>query len=267
MFALTLLFASVWEPGACAPVAGSLPAKPATIIVHVDNPDAVVSIEGQRTQSRGTRREYQTPPLALGKDYQYRIEVDEQEHLVTVHAGGIRVLDARAPNFGVDCDKLSKRDRLCYGGREIDPKRFFGSRVPDDDSRKPYICVIGDDAFHAAVKQRLAGIPEAGQLVVGFYSPDDWHVTGVGYRRAGVSILGPRGTDGKAVELHYQADPDGLGKAVVQALRKIDPSYDPTKTPDLRKDADPLDVIKNLPTWAWAVGGLILFLLLRRNNQ
>jgi hypothetical protein len=69
------------------------------------------------------------------------------------------------------------------------------------------------------------------------------------------------------VELHYQADPDGLGKAVVQALRKIDPSYDPAKTPDLRKDADPLDVIKNLPTWAWGVGGLILFLLLRRNNQ
>jgi hypothetical protein len=203
-----------------------------------------------------------------GREYQYRLTVNGEAHVVIVRAGETSVVDLRqakvkpGPNFGVDCEKLSKTDRLVYGGKEIDPRQLFAGELPDDDSKKPYLCVIGDEAFRARAKPLLA--PYLDRFTVGYFAPDDWHVTGVGYRRPGISILAPRGTDGKAVELHYQPDLEGLEKAIPNALRQIDPAYDPAKTPDLRKE-DALDV-QQVPWWVWGVGVVVLLLLVRRKD-
>lgn len=147
------------------------------------------------------------------------------------------------PPCGVDRSKLSGRPRFCVGGKDVDPRAFFAGAVPADDSKKPYIAVVGDEAFQAQAKALFAPggplAPQADKFVIGFFEPGDWHVQGVGIRRSGVSIFGPRGEDGKAKELHYQADLAGLDKAVVKALREPNPQYDPSKTPDLRVDPAP----------------------------
>lgn len=176
----------------------------------------------------------------------------------------------KSKNFGIKVDELPKGAGTITIGPGVH-RDFVGPieqvKPLEDDSKKPYIVVVGDEAYQAKAKQALAAIPEVTAFHVGYYEPSQWQTKDVAYP-PGVTICGPPNAPGKSRACHYQADLEGLDKPIsveAGALRRPAPDFDRKLVPDLRKKLFPnLDFSWARPmatsvlwTLVFAVGGLI----------
>lgn len=128
-----------------------------------------------------------------------------------------------------------------------------------DDSKKLWVVIIGDDADRKKIRQQIDAVPESKHAIVVDYPSDHWHVDGVFVTDSPtVYIQHPDGT----VLARMQQPPDGqtLGKV----LRRLREKYDPTLDPDPLLVINPLNFI---PTWVWVIVGTGAVLLLLRPKQ
>lgn len=128
--------------------------------------------------------------------------------------------------FGVDDSKRSIDPRYSKSGQDCCRREVEDALRFDDESGKRRITIIGDDAYR---KEALAVIGSPQWAVVKAYSPDNWYVRESGFR-PGVYVQEADGT-----VIHRQED---LAKLSV-AVNRADPSYDPSKDPDLRNSEKP----------------------------
>ena len=89
-------------PATATPLAA---ARMATVEVHLPDPQALVTFNGQNTVTRGTERRYVTPGLQVGKNYHYNITATWRENSrqvnrglqVRINAGRLAVADFTRP--------------------------------------------------------------------------------------------------------------------------------------------------------------------------
>lgn len=147
---------------------------------------------------------------------------------------------------GVQTDRVpeSAVPRYYVSGEQVSgdtAKRLVGAPTLPNDADKLRLTVIGDAAQQAKFLADIA--PVASQYVVNAYSPSDWQVNGYGF------VPGIYLQDKAGKVLHRQSD----YVVDTEALRRLDPAYDPLKDPDCRKkvpappDATPLSDTDLLP--------------------
>lgn len=161
---------------------------------------------------------------------------------VTAPAGFVPSPQESIPT-GVVSDKLSHGPSyIDLGGKHSTaPDVPLGADGLPEDAHKSYILAVGSKEFQESARERLRALPQASEFHQGYFSPVDWQVAGVGLDRPGITILGPRGKDGSARAVHFQADLAGLEKALDSAvgnLRRKLPDFDASKIPDLRSLVD-----------------------------
>lgn len=188
-------------------------------------------------------------------------------------------------NFGVATERLRSDNTYSYCGKKVDWKSIqaiFGDDRLEDDSKKLRLTVIGGKEECDRVLTDLKTHPKlsefSNRFAVQSYRPGTWP-TEV-YRDAGkgpfyLSVQLPADSRGRGKELHSQKaydGPDSLAIALAEAVRRADPNYDPSKTPDLRKPPapPPAPPAPNPPSapdgsWVlWAIGIFLALLLLKR---
>lgn len=238
MNAIFLAFALAgWGPAGCAPVVEPFAAEPGTHWQKVSEGywaifRGNVQIAGYFPDHNPTYR----PLDVAGKWMAWQNPPWVKEELI----------GEPIQNFGVDRAKLSDRpdcDLYSINGKsasihEVSARlgQPVGGPIPDDAGllRLTVICqdtdrkkVIADLAAHPA----LAGLK--GKLVVQDYQQTDWEMR-PGFVRVGRPSIYLQAASGKV--LHRQDEyrgPELLAQAVMAALRKAVPNYDPQKDPDL----------------------------------
>jgi hypothetical protein len=158
---------------------------------------------------------------------------------------------------GTDPEKIAPREEYRVGGRVVtreEALKALQASQLTDDSRKLRLTVIGGPE---ECKMALAGLPAEvkERCLVKEYAPDHWSVKNAGFKTDGHPTVYVQAPDGKV--LHRQDDADNVSGAV----RKADPTYDPTKDPDLRKPRapdkpSPPDNPQNSSA-GWVVAGLV----------
>lgn len=290
---LTLVIGQ-WVGPDCSTRAVETQARRATIHLAVDPPDGEVWLDDHVVQSRGPVRVLVSPPLQPDYRYSYRVKArwgtTERQWTLAVEAGKTSALTLRpdggrpAPssstegdlplveqdgvkNFGIDREQLGQpRERITLGGKEIthaEAKKLLEAGSLTDDSGKLRLTIIGSEADRKRVVDDLKGplADLAGSFLVQNYAPDDWPVARAGFQTGGKPTIYVQAPSGKV--LHRQDDyadgADGFRRAL-EAVRKPDPNYDPTKDRDLRRPSADLSM--------WAVLGLAgaLFLLASRKG-
>lgn len=181
---------------------------------------------------------------------------------------------------GVQADKISgAAERFSISGKGVQEKKFFEALVSgslEDDSGKLWLVILsknkskrdkladefktakGIDDFRARVKVFCADPDQPIMLDRDtrqrrFYCKTD----------PTIYLLEP---DGKEL---CRVDGDRPPDVIWGGLRKVDPKYDPAKTPGL-PNSDPFkSIIDKLPEnwWMYAAGGLLLFLFLRKKGD
>lgn len=176
--------------------------------------------------------------------------------------------------FGVDADKLGKRTRILRGDKEItrtEALRLLGDaddkQVPDDRAHMR-LTVIGPEAERKQVVAEVGHHPALagykGKLVVNDYPPDHWAVAQAGFKVDGRPTVYLQSPDGTV--LHRQDTYQGP-EHLAQAIRKADPSYDPSKDPDATRPAIPgLPDLSKLPPWVWIAGAVGLYMLMKKDK-
>jgi hypothetical protein len=131
-------------------------------------------------------------------------------------------------------------------------------------ARRPHLTVIGPPEACEPVRQDLASPDLAAfrdRYRVQFYGPSDWAVQ-AGHQTTGLPTIYVQAPDGTVL---HRTD-RYLGAAhLVQALRRADPSYDPSSDPDLVAPVAPLEpapeeplapeegsLLGLEPAWGWA---------------
>jgi len=263
----------------------------ASIVVYPPTHDAAIEVDGRPTESRGLERAFQTQPMGPGL-HSHRLRVTwieqglfrEWEDLVRFAAGDelhVQVPPATWPRpiegdgpddvpdlipGGVVAARI-RGDRLWVGPEEVTPRHFFGPTLPAADAGRPYVAIVGDEAFQQQARSFFR-VAQAGpnarlsdRVTVGYFHPDSWHLR---YDRPR-AVLAPGVTvfassAGQSPPLHHQADLERLDAALAEALRKVDPSFDAAAIPDLRKPAP--GNAGGGPNWLAVAGGSIVLLLL-----
>jgi hypothetical protein len=295
----TLLLSLVigqWVGPDCATRVVEPQARPATIRLTVDPPDGEVWLDDHPVQNRGPVRVLVSPPLAPGYRYSYRVKArwgtTERQWTLEVEAGKTSALvlrpDGGSPipssstegdlpvveqdgvkNFGIDREQLGQpKERITLGGREIthaEAKQLLEASGLADDSSKLRLTIIGSEADRKRVLDDLKGplADLAGGFLVQSYAPDQWAVARAGFQTGGKPTIYVQAPSGKV--LHRQDDyadgADGLRRAL-EAIRKPDPNYDPTKDRDLRRPS------ADLSTWAvFGLAGALILLALRKGTS
>jgi len=150
--------------------------------------------------------------------------------------------------FGVDRTKVPQTETLWINGHRVNGKSIqeaLGADMLSDDSSKPRITLAGTkdicDRVLLDMKSHADMASMSGKFLVQAYRPGAWP-TEVFRRPAGeeffLSISGPPDKKSKCIEYHLQTayeGPERLAQAMNSVLRRIDPNYDPNKTPDLVK--------------------------------
>lgn len=182
--------------------------------------------------------------------------------------------------FGVDTSKLSKRDRYEINGVEVDRPSVV-NRFRDeltDDSKAGHLTILAPDATRSRIMSDIASHPSlavARSLRIQGYDPASKVAASMlathrmdqdkRYQQSGVAILyqPPAGPDGRSpvTPIYGYTSPEALA----EALRVVDPRYDPNK--NKLPGVDVLD----FPPEAWfalIIGAAILaFALLYRSQQ
>lgn len=166
--------------------------------------------------------------------------------------GVIPVPPKSYPDYSIDGHTASRGDVI---------QEISGDGLVDDTTKRR-ITVIGSDLAlrHGVLDQVRSLVGD--KALVKDYPPDHWAVSGVGMPRAGnptVVVQDPPDTKGRGVVKHVQNDASNI----VGALRRVDPAFDETKTPDLRKP--PLAEDSN--TWTLVVGAVVLYSLIREKQR
>ncbi len=223
------------------------------------------------------------PPIPVNLSSEFRISSFELPSSLALQNSKLGTRNSKlvpTTNFGVTEEKVPTDCCYCLNGQKVsrsDAFAAFGKIV--DDSAKLRLTIVGDDAFRAKVKGDLAAHPVLiewrDQLLVQDYPPEHWAVAGVGFA-PGITLQLPAGRDGKAPVLFRMTvytGPEALGGAI----RKADPNYKPERDPDPSKPGPEPEPAKANPStssdllqWpsaAWAVGGLILALVLFRRKE
>jgi hypothetical protein len=134
-------------------------------------------------------------------------------------------------------------------GRPCSKHEAYRSLANDltDDTAKPFLTVVADKSEQDKVKQAfdshkgLAGLKD--KLHIQYYDPSHWMVKEIGLAK-GISWQGPQRADGKApVEWRLPVFADATG--LFDAIRKADPTYDPSKDHDPSKPS--VDPVKPTP--------------------
>lgn len=145
-------------------------------------------------------------------------------------------------NQGVDLSQLNgAHEEYTHCGKKVSRREAFAALAGDetllDDSGKPWLVVIGDPAERKPVadawgSELLSGVRS--QFRIWFCSRDAWSVDpSLKFTLSGKPTIAWEAPDGK--ELYRQdrfAGPEQLLQVSQAALRKADPAFDPTKTPD-----------------------------------
>jgi hypothetical protein len=140
--------------------------------------------------------------------------------------------------------------------------------VPDDASL-PFVTVIGPPEARKAAVDALRADPEAAKhFRIKEYSPDAWQVQGAGFKTDGSPTIYVQAADGKVI--HRQDNFKGGMDGLKGALRKANPNYKPQNDPGPNSGGGQplLDAARQVPVWAWLLGGVgVAFLALSRNND
>ena len=152
----------------------------------------------------------------------------------------------------MDRQQVPQAETFSVNGQRVEfrnVKEAFGSDTLSDDSGKLRITMCGTkdvcDSVMSDMKSHSAMASMSSKFLVQAYRPGTWPVE-VFKRPVGegffLSISGPPDKRGRGIEYHAQAayeGPDKLAVAMDGALRRADPNYDGSKTPDLAKPKPP----------------------------
>jgi hypothetical protein len=168
-------------------------------------------------------------------------------------------------NFGLDRTHLSAEGKHFLNGREVSKDALMqalGEPRLRDDSQWLSLTVIGSKAARKKVLSDLQCSPWLSpwkdRLKVQGYAPDHWAVRDAGFVTSGNPTIYCQSADGEV--LHRQDEYRGP-QALAEVLRKADPAYRPQRDPDLNHP------LSHVPPWLWIGGGVLLFLLLKGDDQ
>lgn len=140
--------------------------------------------------------------------------------------------------FGVDAEKLSGNESYRINGKKCHRQDVIDALTGDgqltDDSGKLRLTVIGQDADRKQVLTDLASNPTLApfkdRYLIQDYAPDSWAIARCGFHADGSPVIYIQDPTGKV--LHRQDSYLGADK-LAEALRRADPSYDPSKDPNV----------------------------------
>lgn len=168
-------------------------------------------------------------------------------------------------NFGLDRTHLRAGGRHLLNGKEVSKAELLqalGEPRLRDDSKWLSLTVIGSEAARKKVLNDLqispALAPWKDRIKVQDYAPQHWAVRDAGFVTNGQPTIYCQAADGTV--LHRQDEYRGP-EALAEVLRQADPTYRPQRDPDLNRP------LSNVPLWVWLAGGLLLFLLLKGDDQ
>jgi hypothetical protein len=131
---------------------------------------------------------------------------------------------------GVAPEKISKQERYTLNGREV------GAGEVPKDSKRLRLTIIGSETERKKVTDDLNQnpllMPFTMNLLVRDYAPEHWHVARSGFVTTGHPSIYLQAPDGKVL---HRTDSYPGPAPLAEAIRKVDPNYDPKKDPDLGK--------------------------------
>jgi len=166
----------------------------------------------------------------------FQTKVNEQ---ICNESNACKIVDGGIPNFGMDWHADGK-EKYILSGQEVNKSHAFSAISGDtgvpDDSKMQRLVVLGSLQARQKVLADLAAdsnlTPFKGKMVTQSYDPSHWHVKDAGYIAKVDPTIYITSPEGKVI--HRQDGYEGPAK-LSQAIRKADPSYDPTKDKDLNK--------------------------------
>lgn len=168
-------------------------------------------------------------------------------------------------NFGLDLQRLPASGKHLLNGQEVGKAELLqalGKPALPDDGKWLCLTVIGSDATRKKVLSDLQNVPCLApwkeRFKVRDYPPEHWAVRDAGFVTNGQPTIYCQAADGTV--LHRQDEYRGP-EALAEVLRSTDPNYRPERDPDLNHP------LSNVPPWMWLIGGVILFLLLKGDDQ
>jgi hypothetical protein len=174
--------------------------------------------------------------------------------------------------FGVVDREIQDKEAYQINGRpasRAEVVKEIASAGLDDDSRKPWITVIGSPEEKARALEDLENDPEVGKVFrLKGYEPDHWALR-CGFAAGGRPTIYVQDAGGKV--LHRQDDYQGGMSALAEALRKTKQGYDPKKDPDLRKQTSgpnlPVDASYVAAGFIGILGGLLIHKVVRQTPR
>ena len=162
------------------------------------------------------------------------------------------------PFFGVDSTKLC-RDGVCrhyLNGKQVPRHEALAALQLSDDSTKPFVTFIGEG--RESLVNAFKETPESTKCRVNSYPADSWYVK-PGFVTQGKPTVYIQNSKG---EVLYRGDNPSL-ETITTEVRKVDPSYDPSKDPN---GGVSLDIKKYLPYLPYGVLGVVAMLLFTKRN-
>lgn len=199
---------------------------------------------------------------------------------------GLAALPWAAPaveNFGVDRGELAGVEKWSINGRQVTREDWYtavadaGPPISDDSGKWRLTCVrdprrVTDESWAKLLKD-LADRPELAELrgkvhLQAYSDPSHWHLAGFKLGQDQRFV-----TSGLGIYLQEPATADRKTSPVVQAryayegaeaLRRIDPGYDPNKVPGSEPSRNPLAGLKldGRTLMLLGIAGLVLYLFL-----
>jgi hypothetical protein len=215
-----------------------------------------------QSKTLGTRREFELYDLKKGQTYWIGIGTKHRHVWVCIVGGEENKIDLsgllleaakpekstdmmtpnRIPNYGIDIIRWNM-DR--QKGIKYDLSRF-GELDWRSENAKLTAVVVGSENLSLQFKNEISKLHPAfnNYFKFQYFKPDDWQIkyTTADNRQVslpdGMTVFGPRDTNGKAVLVHHQPDPNDVSAGLFEALRKVDPALADKlqkEVPDLRK--------------------------------
>lgn len=163
-------------------------------------------------------------------------------------------VSADVPNYGLDLSKMNAAQTYQLGPRQVSQAECYqavgkGGTLADDTGRD-FVVYVGDDP--TGFETKAAGLRD--RYHVQGYKPGEPMAASRGLTAPGVYAIAPDGS-----RLGFRADVPDLATLLdwLRRLREPAPSPLPIPLPD---------GLKNLPTWAWLAGAVVLYLLTRKPN-
>lgn len=236
------------------------------------------------TKTVGTVRVYEFPYITKGYKEKILIGTDNRNVWIEITGGSRNRIvlqdlfirnkengydmfnEQGVKNYGIGIDMLSQRPRI---SPEQQPA------LPDwkKENSKCSVVVVGPKEIWNDFRKQFEIIPQTLRdeyFRFYYYQPTDWQIDYNGVKLPdGMTVFGPRDTDGKAPILHHQRDTDKAVQASIEAIRKVDPDIAErlqSSLPDARKpkpkpEPTPQPTLEDQPHPAVVVGATALSLL------